>query len=344
MICIAILNWNGYEDTVECLDSLYGSTFDDFFIVLGDNGSEDGSTDRLQDCCAAKGRSCHRIRLGEESYPSVSKRDIILYDLKENNGFSKANNMMVRFASHYRPEGYLLLNNDTAVEPDFLKVLAEFRQSHPEFGITTPLIRYFKDRDIVWNAGGRIRWGFRKYLYRNMKASQVREKDYMECSFVTGCCMFFSPGILTEDSRIFTEKFFYGEEDFELALRMKRRKVRMACVTGSVIYHKVSASVSRHPSRIGPVYIHYLNRLIDVRDYMSPISYPFYAAILCAGIAMYLRKAFRMSPKEIFRFIKILHRHAGAMESVPKEYCLKIFRDGIGSADLFLAHPLLFQR
>ena len=64
MICIALLNWNGYDDTAECLESLAASTYDDYFIVLGDNGSQDGSLDRLQELCCTRGYTVHRTRLG----------------------------------------------------------------------------------------------------------------------------------------------------------------------------------------------------------------------------------------------------------------------------------------
>ena len=349
MVCIAILNWNGCDDTSACLESLLKGTYGDYFIIVGDNGSEDGSLDRLyaafgneetgmsgnkaiaasvRDRCGQKTR-IHRTKLGEETYPEVHARDIILYDLKENNGFSKANNLMVRFGAHYRPDCFLLLNNDTVAEPDFLEKLVRFGALHPEYKVLTPLILYFRDRKTVWNGGGRIRRGFRKYHYKDQDISQVREQDFIPCSFITGCCMLFAPDVLTEDGRIFTEKFFYGEEDFELALRLKRQKTGMACVTGSVIYHKVGASVSRHPSETGPVYIHYLNRLIDVRDYMGRISYPFYKAILCATLAMYLHKAFRMPLTRIAGFIRTLLRDASSRDSVPKDYCLRIFRNGV---------------
>ena len=328
MICIALLNWNGYDDTAECLESLAASTYDDYFIVLGDNGSQDGSLDRLQELCSTRGDTVHRTRLGEETFPVPERRCVILYDLLENNGFSRANNMMVRYAAHYSPEYFLLLNNDTVLEPDSLSRLVNFQKQRPRYLIITPLIHYYRDRDKIWNGGGRIRWGLRKYWYKDMPASRVREKEFIECSFITGCCMMFTPDVLDSDGAIFTERFFYGEEDFELALRMKRRKVRMACVTGSVIYHKVSASVNRHYTKAGPVYIHYLNRLIDVRNFMPELSYSFFRLYLCATLAMYLRKAFHYSPGQSMKFLRQLCRDAAGRSSVPKEYCLKIFMEG----------------
>lgn len=331
MVCIAVLNWNGYDDTAECLDSLKHMDFRDCFIIVGDNGSGDSSLERLEEYCSAGGCRVYRTRLGEETWPELRNGDIILYDLLDNNGFSRANNMMVQYGAHYSPECFLLLNNDTTVEPDFLSRLMDFRRHNTEFKVLTPLILYYRNRDTVWNGGGRIRWGFRKYRNKDRKASEVREDGFIGCTFVTGCCMLFTPDVLKEEDgkkKIFTEKFFYGEEDFELALRLRRQKIRMACITGSVIYHKVSASVSRHSSKTGPVYIHFLNRLIDVRDYMHPVSYFFYRMVLCATLAMYLRKSFRYSPARTLKFIRTLLADARGRRSVPRDYCLEIFNGG----------------
>lgn len=73
--------------------------------------------ERLEACFKAKGRRVLRTRLGEEAWPELNAGDIIIYDLLDNNGFSRANNMMVQYGAHYSPEYFLLLNNDTAVQP-----------------------------------------------------------------------------------------------------------------------------------------------------------------------------------------------------------------------------------
>ena len=43
LIHIIVLNWNGYNDTVECLESLQKVNYPDYKIILIDNGSRDGS-------------------------------------------------------------------------------------------------------------------------------------------------------------------------------------------------------------------------------------------------------------------------------------------------------------
>jgi len=45
-VSIIILNWNGWEDTIECLESLYQITYPNYDVIVVDNGSEDESVDK----------------------------------------------------------------------------------------------------------------------------------------------------------------------------------------------------------------------------------------------------------------------------------------------------------
>ena len=72
------------------------------------------------------------------------------------------------------------------------------------------------------------------------------------------------PDVLDADGSLFTERFFFGEEDFDFSIRMKRNKKRMACVTDALIYHKVGAANASH-NIPGKIYLHLLNRYIDIR-------------------------------------------------------------------------------
>ena len=246
MTAIIILNWNGADDTLACLDSL-AKTEGEFRVYVVDNGSSDDSLQRI-----GKWLDSH------------STFDGCLIPLDKNYGFAKGNNKGIAFARKDSPDSYLLLNNDTEVTPDFLVRLQEFSARYPKYRVLTPKINYHHDKHKVWNCGGRLFFGFRKYFYAGCPDSAVKENGHIDISFVTGCALFFYPEILDKDGRLLTERFFFGEEDFEFSMRMKKDSVPMACVLDSLIYHKVSASGSRmHIS--GKVYLHYLNRFIDIR-------------------------------------------------------------------------------
>ena len=106
--------------------------------------------------------------------------------------------------------------------------------------------------------------GFRKYRFAGCNESKVQGKKCLPISFVTGCALYFLPSVLQPDGTLFTERFFFGEEDFDFSMRMKQRGLNMACVTDSVIYHKVG-SAGNQMVKSGKVYLHLLNRYIDIR-------------------------------------------------------------------------------
>lgn len=257
MTAIIILNWNGADDTLACLNSLANAD-GDFVVYVVDNGSADNSVARIQSWID----ECRDV-------------DVRLVPLDRNYGFAMGNNKGLEIAAGMSPDSYLLLNNDTEVLPDFLVRLQEFSARHPRYRVLTPKINYYYDKQKIWNCGGRLFFGFRKYFYAGYPDSAVKEKGHIDISFVTGCALFFYPELLDEQGHLFTERFFFGEEDFEFSMRMQKGNVRVACVLDSLIYHKVGASGNRM-HRPGKLYLHYLNRFIDVRLHKPALFYAFW--------------------------------------------------------------------
>lgn len=257
MTAIIILNWNGADDTLACLNSLANAD-GDFVVYVVDNGSADNSVVRIQSWID----ECRDV-------------DVRLIPLDRNYGFAMGNNKGLEIAAGMSPDSYLLLNNDTEVLPDFLVRLKEFSARHPRYRVLTPKINYYYDKQKIWNCGGRLFFGFRKYFYAGSPDSAVKEKGHIDISFVTGCALFFYPELLDEQGHLFTERFFFGEEDFEFSMRMQKGNVRVACVLDSLIYHKVGASGNRM-HRPGKLYLHYLNRFIDVRLHKPALFYAFW--------------------------------------------------------------------
>src|SRR5881398_298441 len=48
-VAILLLNWNGWSDTLECLESIFRLDYRNFVVVIGDNASSDGSVDRIRE-------------------------------------------------------------------------------------------------------------------------------------------------------------------------------------------------------------------------------------------------------------------------------------------------------
>ena len=128
---IIVLNWNGIEVLKECMESLMSAS-GDFFVIVADNASDDGSVHKLGQWCNERAFSCTVVKEGEEKGVVSSGKDILIYSLKENYGFAKGNNIAVKLALQSQPQRVLLLNNDTEVEPDFLVKLEDFQHSNPD--------------------------------------------------------------------------------------------------------------------------------------------------------------------------------------------------------------------
>ncbi len=270
MTAIIILNWNGADDTIECVDSLL-KVEEDYFCVIADNRSTDDSVERIERHLSLRHTAYRTMNRQSDRPKKIDKREFIILKNGTNMGFAKGNNEAIRFISDLKPDRFLLLNNDTIVTTDFLSQLLAFAHTNPDYKVLTPLIFYCHDKEKIWNAGGRLFYGYRKYYYNGQKATNIVERGHIDSTFVTGCAMLFTPDLLRTDGGIFTEDFFFGEEDFNLCIRMKREKVKMACVLDSIIYHKVNSS-TKHV-KIGKYYIHYLNRFIDIKKSYGLLFY-----------------------------------------------------------------------
>ena len=161
MTAIIILNWNNANDTIHCLGSLTKAA-GEFCVYVVDNGSTDDSLQRINEWV--------------ENNRSIK---VLVIPLDKNYGFAIGNNKGIAIASGSNPDSYLLLNNDTEVCPDFLVSLDDFAKKHPQYKVLTPLIHLFNDKEKIWNAGGRIKWGFRKYYYAGQKREDIKEKEFL---------------------------------------------------------------------------------------------------------------------------------------------------------------------
>lgn len=308
MTAILVLNWNGADDTIACLQSLANAE-GAFCVYVIDNGSTDDSVARIQSWIDGQ---------------TALQASVIALD--RNYGFARGNNEGLVAIRNHKYDSYLLLNNDTVVTPGFLVQLTAFSTRNPEYRVLTPKINYYSDRHKIWNCGGRRFLGFRKYFYAEAYDETVREAEMLDVDYITGCALFFYPELLDADGRLLTERFFFGEEDFEFAIRMQRRGVKMACVMSSQIYHKVHASTS-NSNQVGKLYIHFLNRYIDVRQNYSSGGYLLWRVL---NYPLLLRHFVRrsLSLREAFMMARRLVHDAKLKDSVTYEDFRRLVIEG----------------
>ncbi len=263
-----------------------------------DNHSTNQSLDEINAWLCNNNIKSYKIEEGDSVNSSIEYGDCIVYALTENYGFAKGNNLGLKLISNLDCDYYLCLNNDTVVTPTFLTTLITFQQANNKIEVLTPQIRYFGNKELIWNCGGRIFAGFRKYFYAQKHVSSLPQKEYIPVSFITGCALFFTKDSIVNDA-VFTERFFFGEEDFEFCLRQKRKGTNMACVLQSVIYHKVSASVVKE-QRLSHIFVYYINRFINIRLNYSKLYYLVWRCINIFYIKYRILKSLNMDMKSAF--------------------------------------------
>lgn len=332
-----MLNWNGYEDTCLCIDSILNSSFDKYTIVLVDNGSELEQLNRLNVYCQKKFKHIvnyngndvlmtEPLPIGQSLKKIKSNDKIVIIKNESNLGFAPGNNVALRFIKAIGGRYAMLLNNDTEVLEDSLSKMFEVMLNKKPATVI-PQIRYFNPSDIIWNCGGKITWyGARRYYYFREHTSKVSKKEILQVDYATGCALMMD----LDKTGLLSEKFFFGEEDFELSLRLKKAKLEQLCVLNSIILHKVGTSRKKVSSdKLGPICYHYAMRLSDLKDYQSLINWYITVFAHIASSYIVLRRDTSISPIKFLRFWKTTLKVVKRTDKFTREIFLNLTRKGI---------------
>ncbi len=218
---IIILNWNGRDLTLDCLDSLRKITYPNVDILVVDNGSTDDSVVAIT-----------------TKYPGCT-----MLPLDNNYGYAGGNNRGFDSLGGAAPEFVIFLNNDTIVEPDFIEPLIRPLEQNQSIGQTAPKINYADNPSRIWYAGGNIN------LWTGMiKHTGIRDTDGENYSsdnftdYATGCCFCMRSDEFRALNGFDTSYPMYSE-DADLSLRLRGKNKKVLFVAESKIYHKVSASI-----------------------------------------------------------------------------------------------------
>lgn len=282
-VYIILVNWNGWKDTIECLESLLSLEYPDFRIVVCDNGSQDDSVIKLREwsesifgATLVAWQEISQINAEEGDGSSIAT--VTLVKIGANLGFAGGNNVGLRYALACGDADYCwLLNNDTVVEQDALTHLVAQMQQESRVGICGSTIRWYHDRQRIQALGGGnyCRWiglpwhygCFSKYGETiNLKRAESR------MNYVEGASMLVSRQFLDEVGLLCEDYFLYFEEA-DWAIRAKGR-YKLGYASQSMVYHKIGGSIgtSSNPARMSYAsdYYNIRNRLLFTRRF-----YPF---------------------------------------------------------------------
>lgn len=219
-VAVIVLNWNGTDDTIDCLRSLERIDYARREIVVVDNGS----------------RESPRTRIMEE-FPSVT-----FMQTERNLGYAGGNNVGIRYALSQGHDYVMVLNNDTIVEPEFLRYAVETAQSYPSIGVVGVKILSWDQPARIWMAYGEVTYG--KSLVRLIGYYHFDDgafDEQMDVQWVPGTAMLFRRQAL-ETVGLFDEEFFAYHEDVDWCTGAHAKGFRVVYAPRSRIYHKVHRS------------------------------------------------------------------------------------------------------
>lgn len=270
-VAMVVLSFNEWENTIECLESLFQIYYDNYHVIVVDNGSTDGSMTKIKQWADGKlligGKylkysSANKpikyadIASSDKSIPD-DKSKLLLMRSEVNLRFAQGNNLGIKFALSDPSIKYLLvLSNDTVVKSDFLNQMIKSFLKYSEAGLCGPKIVGY-DSGKQWQ-----RWPMPKRLnmltmlmfFTPLKAlfnnshiggpylSTIDEPKKVYS--VPGGCMFFKNTALN-DIVYFDETAFPGWEEYIVAEKLFKQGYDTYVVPESVVYHKVSRSTKK---------------------------------------------------------------------------------------------------
>lgn len=327
-----ILNWNGEQETIECLESVLKSDYANLNVVIVDNNSSDESIERIKSWATGEepeiltlfpnlvfptiekpAQLYELIIKGEISASFIKEQisdpippgSIVLAKNNENSGFAVGNNLGIRISKVLFDNGYyLLLNNDTVIEKKTISRLVEELEANRTIGAATSAVYHYSNRVKIANFGGKITFFAKRRYYTRPSGEELKP-----ITFTTACALMVR-GRVFEKVGLLSSQFFFGEEDFEFSWRLRKNKVPMVCVTKSKVYHKTSISADRlFTNNIQKKFLYVFNRIIDMKiNLVKPIWHT-WRFFLLKYIFMWLVVKYKVRILTAINFVKELRRH-----------------------------------
>ena len=256
-LVIVILNFNGLDDTLTCLDSVRKLKVDSIGleIIVVDNFSSDGS---------------------QEALPKV--KDIVFIQNQDNLGYAGGNNVGIKYALRRNADAVLILNNDTIVDSGLaLNLVAAFKVGD----LISPKIYFAKGFEfhksryspkdlgkVIWYAGGKIDW--QNIIGVHLGVDETDRGQFLkrrQTDLTTGACMLVKKEVF-EKIGFFDEKYFLYLEDMDFCVRAKNAGFRIIFEPEAIVWHKNASSSGGSGSLLQDYFIT-RNRLLFAFKYAS---------------------------------------------------------------------------
>ncbi len=228
-VSIIILNWNGLGDTIECLESVKGITYHNYEVIVVDNGSSGNDAQVLKE------------KFGDWAH---------IIENDKNYGFCGGNNIGMRYAlDNLYPDYFVMLNNDTIVDPELVTELVKVTEADLAIGVAGARMYYYDEPDRSFPFRGkaefwhgyvvkmlRLAWDKIKGRVDNRQGELIREMDW-----VPGTCFLIKKKSV-EDIGLFDENYFCYMDEIDYCIRAGKAGYKIVYVPEAKFWHKFKQS------------------------------------------------------------------------------------------------------
>jgi len=258
-VLLLIVNWNGLNDTLECLASLRKIHYQHYRIIVVDNGSSGNDVTVLK---------------------SLPSEQIELIEIDKNRGYAKGVNAGIKYAeAKYSPDYFLLLNNDTIVDPDFLNQLVVAAESSDVIGIVGPKVYFYNAPNLIQSIGVKINMYTSAPSYDGFKKMDVGQYENVRDVDWMGPCAMVKAAVFNKIG-YFDEDYFVYWEDADFCIRAKKAGYQVCYIPSAKIWHKLWGSYRDSSDLI--YYYMSRNRIRFMKKNASRCEYICFLAYLCS--------------------------------------------------------------
>lgn len=227
---IVIINYNCLQLTLDCVHSLKQLAYPNFFVVVVDNRSPDGS--------------------GYELHKHLRAENVFIVLNPENRGFAAGNNVGIRLCEEYGAKYIWLLNADTVVENNALAPLVNYLEEHKRVGAVGSKVlyqvvpkelvpeRHDAETPVIWSAGGKIDFAKKQIAMTGWhEFDRGQYQIPLACDYLPGCSLLFRSDILSRVGYMPEDYFMYFEET-DWCQRIREAQYQLSCVPQSIVWHR----------------------------------------------------------------------------------------------------------
>ena len=294
-VAVVILNWNGLNFLRQFLPGVLSSTWPNLEVVLGDNGSTDGS-----------------VAYVKERYPEIS-----VIENNGNYGFTGGYN---RVLEQVKADYFVLLNSDVEVAGNWIEPVIELMQSDNTIAAAAPKIRSFHQKHLFEHAGAaggfidKLGYPFcRGRMFFEVEEDNGQYDMPGEIFWATGAALF----IKSECWKLsggFDERFFAHMEEIDLCWRLKNLGYKIMYCPKSTVYHVGGGTLDvENPFK---TYLNFRNNLLLLKN-----NLPFGRSVWTISIRFWLDLL------ALFRFLNEGKRKdAWAVSKAHQNFVIQLFK------------------